>query len=206
MIQRGLAAGITLYAPSIILSALFGWNFKLMVLVTGLVVILYTVSGGAKAVSKTQTLQMTVMLLGMALIFIIILIKLPGINIHQAFQIAGWSDKMNAVNFHFDLKDRYNFWSGIIGGAFVALAYFGTDQSQVQRYLGGQSVTQSRLGLIMNGILKIPMQFFILLTGVMVFVFYQFNQSPAFFNHQVEKKVLSSPVSYTHLDVYKRQR
>ncbi|MBP6794527.1 MAG: sodium:solute symporter [Saprospiraceae bacterium] len=193
MIQRGLAAGITLYAPSIILSALFGWNFKLMVLVTGLVVILYTVSGGAKAVSKTQTLQMAVMLLGMALIFVIILIKLPGINIHQAFQIAGWSDKMNAVNFHFDLKDRYNFWSGIIGGAFVALAYFGTDQSQVQRYLGGQSVTQSRLGLIMNGILKIPMQFFILLTGVMVFVFYQFNQSPAFFNHQVEKKVLSSP-------------
>lgn len=192
LLQRGFSAGITLYAPSLILSALFGWNFKLMVFITGLVVILYTVSGGAKAVSKTQTLQMTVMLLGMAIIFMIILYKLPGLSIHEAFKVAGWSGKMDAVQFKFDLKDRYNFWSGLIGGAFVALAYFGTDQSQVQRYLGGQSISQSRLGLIMNGILKVPMQFFILLTGVMVFVFYQFNQSPLFFNQKVQDKILVS--------------
>ncbi len=195
LIQRGLSAGITLYAPSIILNALFGWSFKLMVAITGLMVIIYTVSGGVKAVSKTQTIQMSIMLLGMALIFIIILFKLPGLSIDQAFKVAGWSGKMNAINFHFDLADRYNFWSGIIGGAFIALAYFGTDQSQVQRYLGGQSIAQSKLGLIMNGIIKVPMQFFILLTGVMVFVFYQFNQSPAFFNKQVEDRVLNSNFS-----------
>jgi SSS family solute:Na+ symporter len=193
LIQRGLSAGITLYAPSIILSALFGWNFKLMVVLTGLLVIIYTVTGGAKAVSKTQTLQMVVMLAGMALIFVIILFKLPGLSMHEAFKVAGWSGKMNAVNFDFNFKDRYNFWSGLIGGAFIALAYFGTDQSQVGRYIGGQSTEQSKLGLIMNGILKIPMQFFILLTGVMVFVFYQFNQSPLFFNAQVEQKLKATP-------------
>lgn len=192
LIQRGLSAGITLYAPAIILSALFGWNFKLVILFTGLAVILYTVSGGAKAVSKTQSIQMVVMLGGLLFIFFLILYKLKGVSLDQALQIAGWSGKMNAINFDFDLKDRYNFWSGIIGGAFVALAYFGTDQSQVQRYLGGQSITQSRLGLIANGLVKVPMQFFILLTGVMVFVFYQVNGSPLFFNQQVEAKVLSS--------------
>ncbi len=192
LIQRGLQAGITLYAPAIILSALFGWNFKLVILFTGLAVILYTVSGGAKAVSKTQSIQMVVMLGGLLFIFFLILYKLKGVSLDQALQIAGWSGKMNAINFNFDLKDRYNFWSGIIGGAFVALAYFGTDQSQVQRYLGGQSITQSRLGLIANGLVKVPMQFFILLTGVMVFVFYQVNGSPLFFNQQVEAKVLSS--------------
>ena len=172
LIQRGLGAGITLYAPAIILSALFGWNFKLIVLITGICVILYTVSGGAKAVSKTQTLQMTVMLLGLFFIFCVIIYELKGINFHQALQIAGWSGKMKAIDFRFDLTDRYNFWSGIIGGGFVALAYFGTDQSQVQRYLGGKSINVSRLGLIANGLFKVPMQLFILLTGVMVFVFY----------------------------------
>lgn len=192
LIQRGLSAGITLYAPAIILSALFGWNFKLVILFTGLAVILYTVSGGAKAVSKTQSIQMVLMLSGLIFIFCLILYKLKGVSLDQALQIAGWSGKMNAINFNFDLKDRYNFWSGIIGGAFVALAYFGTDQSQVQRYLGGQSISQSRLGLIANGLVKVPMQFFILLTGVMVFVFYQVNGSPLFFNQQVEAKILSS--------------
>lgn len=202
LIQRGLSAGITLYAPAIILSALFGWNFKLVILFTGLAVILYTVSGGAKAVSKTQSIQMVVMLGGLLFIFFLILYKLKGVSLDQALQIAGWSGKMNAINFNFDLKDRYNFWSGIIGGAFVALAYFGTDQSQVQRYLGGQSITQSRLGLIANGLVKVPMQFFILLTGVMVFVFYQVNGSPLFFNQQVEAKVLSS----NHASAYQEKQ
>ena len=192
LIQRGLGAGITLYAPAIILSALFGWNFKLIVLITGICVILYTVSGGAKAVSKTQTLQMTVMLLGLFFIFCVIIYELKGINFHQALQIAGWSGKMKAIDFRFDLTDRYNFWSGIIGGGFVALAYFGTDQSQVQRYLGGKSINVSRLGLIANGLFKVPMQLFILLTGVMVFVFYQLHSSPLFFNKPIEDRVLAT--------------
>ncbi len=202
LIQRGLGAGITLYAPAIIMSAIFGWNFKLVVFITGILVILYTVSGGAKAVSKTQTIQMTIMMLGLLFIFIFILLELKNISFHQALQIAGWSGKMNAINFHFDLKDRYNFWSGIIGGAFVALAYFGTDQSQVQRYLGGKSMNESKLGLIANGIFKIPMQFFILLTGVMVFVFYQINGSPLFFNKPIEDKVLQS----SYASVYKEKQ
>ena len=192
LIQRGLGAGITLYAPAIILSALFGWNFKLIVLITGICVILYTVSVGAKAVSKTQTLQMTVMLLGLFFIFCVIIYELKGINFHQALQIAGWSGKMKAIDFRFDLTDRYNFWSGIIGGGFVALAYFGTDQSQVQRYLGGKSINVSRLGLIANGLFKVPMQLFILLTGVMVFVFYQLHSSPLFFNKPIEDRVLAT--------------
>ncbi|MEO5582296.1 MAG: sodium:solute symporter, partial [Saprospiraceae bacterium] len=193
LIQRGLGAGITLYAPAIILSALFGWDFKWIVFLSGVCVILYTVSGGALAVSKTQTLQMTVMLLGLIFIFCIILFQLKGVSFNQALQIAGWSGKMNAIDFHFDLKNRYNIWSGLIGGCFIQLAYFGTDQSQVQRYLGGKSIQQSRLGLIANGIFKIPMQFFILLTGVMVFVFFQLNSSPLFFNKPVENKILQSP-------------
>ncbi len=198
LIQRGLGAGITLYAPAIIMSAIFGWNFKIVVCITGILVILYTVTGGAKAVSKTQTIQMVIMLLGLLFIFIFILIELKNISFHQALQIAGWSGKMNAINFQFDFKDRYNFWSGLIGGAFVALAYFGTDQSQVQRYLGGKSMNESRLGLIANGILKVPMQFFILLTGVMVFVFYQINGSPLFFNRPIEEKVLQTSLANTY--------
>jgi len=200
LIQRGLSAGITLYAPAIILSALFGWNFKLIILITGIAVILYTVSGGAKAVSKTQTIQMVVMLGGLLFIFCLVLAKLKDLSLDQALQVAGWSGKMDAINFKFDLKDRYNFWSGIIGGAFVALAYFGTDQSQVQRYISGQSIAQSRLGLIANGLVKIPMQFFILLTGVMVFVFYQTQSSPLFFNAQVEDKVMQSSFAPAYLE------
>lgn len=192
LIQRGLGAGITLYAPAIIMSALFGWDFKWIVFLSGVCVILYTISGGALAVSKTQTLQMTVMLLGLIFIFSIILFQLKGVTFNQALQIAGWSGKMNAIDFHFDLKNRYNIWSGLIGGCFIQLAYFGTDQSQVQRYLGGKAIQQSRLGLIANGIFKIPMQFFILLTGVMVFVFFQLNSSPLFFNKPVENKILQS--------------
>lgn len=202
LIQRGLGAGITLYAPAIILSALFGWNFKLIILFTGILVILYTVSGGAKAVSKTQTVQMVVMLGGLFFIFCLVLFKLKGVSLDQALHLAGWSGKMDAVHFKFDLRDRYNLWSGIIGGAFVALAYFGTDQSQVQRYISGQSITQSRLGLIANGLVKIPMQFFILLTGVMVFVFYQTQQSPLFFNSQVENKIMES----SHAGAYQEKQ
>ncbi len=192
LIQRGLGAGITLYAPAIILSALFGWDFKWIVFFSGLGVILYTISGGANAVSKTQTIQMVIMLGGILLIFGIVLYQLHGISLHQALHIAGITGKTKAIDFHFDPKDRYNFWSGIIGGGFIALSYFGTDQSQVGRYLNGKSIDASRYGLIANGIVKIPMQLFILLTGVMVFVFYQFNSSPLFFNKPVEEKVLTT--------------
>lgn len=192
LVQRGLGAGITLYAPAIIMSALFGWDFKWIVFISGICVTLYTVTGGASAVSKTQNLQMGVMMLGLVFIFGFVLYELKDISFNQALQIAGWSHKMKAIDFHFDLNDRYNFWSGIIGGSFVALAYFGTDQSQVQRYLGGKSMNQSRLGLIANGIFKIPMQFFILLTGVMVFVFFQLNGAPLFFNKPIENKIMQT--------------
>src|SRR5262245_8485901 len=173
LIQRGLAAGITIYAPAIILSSIFGWPLNLTNLAIGLVVIVYTVSGGTRAVSQTQQQQMIVMLAGLGIAAALIVWRLPdGVSVPAALQLAGALDRMNAVNFHFDLNDRYTFWSGIAGGFFLALSYFGTDQSQVQRYLSGRSVAESRLGLLFNGVVKIPMQFVILLLGVLLFVFY----------------------------------
>ena len=183
LIQRGLAAGITIFAPSIILSAVLGWDLVTLNVIIGSLVIIYTVSGGTKAVSITQKQQMAVIFAGMFITFLIILNYLPQeISFTKALELAGANGKLDILDFSFNLDNRYTFWSGIIGGTFLALSYFGTDQSQVQRYLSGKSVKESQMGLIMNGLLKIPMQFFILLVGVMVFVFYQFNESPLNFN------------------------
>jgi solute:Na+ symporter, SSS family len=181
LIQRGLAAGITIYAPAIILSTLLGWNLTFTNVFIGVLVIIYTVSGGTKAVSITQKQQMAVMMGGMILAGILVIKMLP-VNFSEALHVAGKMDKLNIVNFELNLSDRYNFWSGMTAALFLFLSYFGTDQSQVQRYLTGSSLTQSRMGLMMNGLLKVPMQFIILFIGVMVFVFYQFFQPPVVFN------------------------
>ena len=183
LVQRGLGTGLTIYAPSIILSALLGWNLTLMNIMIGVLVIIYTFSGGTKAVNVTQKQQMFVIMSGMFITFLLILYYLPNdMTFSSALHIAGANDKMNIVDFSFDPEEKYTIWSGITGGFFLALAYFGTDQSQVGRYLSGKSVRESQMGLIMNGLLKVPMQFFILLTGVMVFVFFQFNPVPLNFN------------------------
>jgi len=182
LLSRGLAAGITIYAPAIILSTVLGWRLDLTIILSGLLVTIYTVTGGSQAVSLTQKYQMTVIFGGMIIAFGILLMKLPA-SIGDAFTVAGGFKKLEAVSFSFDLHRRYTFWTGLLGGFFLSLSYFGTDQSQVQRYLSGWSLRASRLGLMFNAVLKIPMQFFILLLGVMVFVFYQFEQPPVFFNH-----------------------
>lgn len=183
LFQRGLGTGLTIYAPAIILSAILGWNLTYMNIVIGVLVIIYTFSGGTKAVNVTQKQQMFVIMSGMFITFFLILHFLPNeMTFSNALHIAGANDKMNIVNFSTDPEEKYTFWSGITGGFFLALAYFGTDQSQVGRYLSGKSVRESQMGLIMNGLLKVPMQFFILLTGVMVFVFFQFNPVPLNFN------------------------
>lgn len=183
LIQRGLGTGLTIYAPAIIMSALLGWNLTLMNIVIGIMVIIYTFSGGTKAVNVTQKQQMFVIMTGMFITFFLILSYLPEeLSFSNALGIAGANDKMDIVDFSFDPETRYTFWSGITGGFFLALSYFGTDQSQVGRYLSGKSIRESQMGLIMNGLLKVPMQFFILLTGVMVFVFFQFHSSPLHFN------------------------
>ncbi|MEP7198070.1 MAG: sodium:solute symporter [Saprospiraceae bacterium] len=193
LIQRGLAAGITLYAPSIILSAVFGWNLQWTHVISGIVVILYTVSGGSRAVSVTQMHQVAVIFIGMVFAFGYMIWNLPAeISLNKGLQLAGWMNKMNAVDFSLDFKDRYNFWSGITGGFFLALAYFGTDQSQVQRYLTGKNIQQSRMGLIFNGILKIPMQVFILMCGVMLYVFLMFQNIPLSFNEKVNQAFKNS--------------
>jgi len=183
LIQRGLAAGITIYAPAIILSTILGWPLQLTNLGIGLAVIVYTVSGGTNAVSQTQRQQMIVMLAGVAIAAGLILYRLPeNVSLPAALELAGALGRMNVVSFELDFDSRYNFWSGLSGGFFLALAYFGTDQSQVQRYLSGRSLAESRLGLLFNGLFKIPMQFVILLTGVLLFVFHLFTPPPIFFN------------------------
>jgi SSS family transporter len=185
LVQRGLAAGITIYAPAIILSSVLGWDLKLLNIAIGVLVIIYTVSGGTKAVSITQKQQMFVIMSGMFIAFFIILNSLPpNINFSNAVDIAGLGGKMKVLDFSFDLNERYTFWSGITGGLFLALSYFGTDQSQVQRYISGKSIKESQLGLLFNAVFKIPMQFFILFVGVMVFVFFEFNSAPIHFNPQ----------------------
>lgn len=193
LIQRGLAAGITIFAPAIILSAVLGWNLTMLNIIIGVLVIIYTVSGGTKAVSVTQKQQMAVIFAGMFVAFYLIVSYLPeDISFTEALKIAGASGKMEILDFSFNFENRYTFWSGIIGGSFLALSYFGTDQSQVQRYLSGKSVKEMQLGLVFNGLLKVPMQFFILLVGVMVFVFYQFNSSPLNFNPVANEVVKNS--------------
>ena len=192
LIQRGLSTGITIYAPSIILSTILGINTVYTTLFIGGLVIFYTVYGGTKAVSYTQLLQMSIIFLGMFLAGVMVVNLLPsGVGFTKALHLAGKLGRMNVIDWKFDINNRYTVWSGLIGGFFLQLSYFGTDQSQVGRYLTGSSVGQSRLGLIMNGLIKIPMQFMILLIGILVFAFYQFNQPPLFFNKYEVKQVKS---------------
>lgn len=203
LIQRGLAAGITIFAPAIILSAVLGWDLLTLNIIIGVLVIIYTVSGGTKAVSVTQKQQMAIIFIGMFAAFFIILSYLPqDISFSKAITIAGASGKMEVLDFSFDLNNRYTVWTGFLGGTFLMLSYFGTDQSQVQRYLSGKSIRESQLGLLFNGFLKVPMQFFILLVGVMVFVFYQFNVSPLNFNPAATGAVMDSEFAqeYTELN------
>jgi SSS family solute:Na+ symporter len=193
LIQRGLGAGFTIFAPALIFSVILGWNIDYTVIIIGGVVIIYTTIGGSNAVNKTHIQQMIIIMFGMLAVFFMIFKLLPpGISVLDAAHIAGKMGRLNAIDFTFDLNDRYTFWSGIIGGTFLMLSYFGTDQSQVQRYLAGSSVGQSRIGLLANGVVKIPMQFFILFTGAMVFVFYQFVTPPLFFNSVETAKVKNS--------------
>jgi len=207
LIQRGLAAGITIFAPSIILSAVLGWDLTTLNIIIGILVIIYTVSGGTKAVSVTQKQQMFIIMTGMFVAFFFILGSLPhDITFSSALKIAGASEKLNILNFDFNTSSRYTFWSGITGGFFLALAYFGTDQSQVQRYLSGKSIRESQLGLIFNGLLKIPMQFFILLVGVMVFVFYQYNPSPLNFNPAATIAIQESEYAEEYKDLEERHK
>jgi SSS family solute:Na+ symporter len=194
LVQRGLSTGISIYAPAIILSSIMSWNINLTIMFIGSVVILYTVSGGSKAVSVTQTQQMAVMMGGMIVAGIVVINLLPdNVSVTDAVQVAGHMGKLNLVNFNFEWNDRYNVWSGITAGLFLFMSYFGTDQSQVGRYISGESIRQSRIGVLFNGLLKIPMQFIILFIGVMVFVFYQFVQPPLYFN-MVQKASLENSV------------
>jgi len=192
LVSRGLAAGITIYAPAIILSSLFSWDLKLTCVGIGLLVIIYTVSGGSRAVSLTQKWQMALIMTGMFIAFYYILEAIPDtFSFKESVDVAGELGKMNIVNFNFDITEKYNIWAGLTGGFFLFVSYFGTDQSQVQRYLGGKSLRESRLGLMFNGIFKIPMQFFIVFVGVMLFVAYQFNKPPVIFNDAgIKKEIL----------------
>jgi Na+/proline symporter len=195
LLQRGLSAGITIFAPSIILSAVLGWDLNTLNIIIGVLVVIYTISGGTKAVTVTQKQQMGVIFLGMFVAFFLIISYLPDdISFTNALEIAGASGKLDILDFSFNLDDRYTVWTGLLGGTFLMLSYFGTDQSQVQRYLTGSSMREMQLGLIFNGLLKVPMQFFILLVGVMVFVFYQFNPTPLNFNPAATESVINSPM------------
>jgi len=194
MVSRGLGAGMSIYAPSLVLSVMLGIDIRLTSTIIGGAIIIYTTSGGIKAVNWTDFQQMLIIMGGMIFAFVLTIVLLPSdISFSDALSVAGTAGRLNVIDFSFDLSNRYNFWSGIIGGTFVALAYFGTDQSQVQRYLTGRSVTQSRLGLMFNAVAKVPMQFFILMIGVMVFVFYQFTAPPLFFNPVETEKIKASP-------------
>ena len=196
LIQRGLAAGITIFAPSIILSSLLSWPLWVTNIIIGVLVIIYTVSGGTKAVTQTQKQQMAIMMGGMIVAGILVINALPqGVGFTDALHVAGKMGKLNIVDFSIGegfLQKRYTFWSGMTGAVFLFMSYFGTDQSQVQRYLSGKSLSESRLGLMMNGLLKVPMQFIILFIGVMVFVYYQYNQPPVFFNETVKEEMMAT--------------
>jgi SSS family transporter len=214
LVQRGLAAGITIYAPAIILSTAMGWNLNLTILLIGILVIIYTVSGGTKAVSLTQKWQMGIIMSGMVAAFFIIIYKLPDfVSFKDAINVAGIMGKLDVVDFSFDVDKRYTFWTGITGGTFLALSYFGTDQSQVQRYLSGSSVYESRMGLMFNAIMKVPMQFFILFVGVMVFVFFQYQEHPVLFNENATAQVYQTDyaddmkaIEADYSEVYNRKK
>ena len=208
LVSRGLAAGLTIYAPAIILSTILEWDIGMTIRGIGVLVVFYTVLGGAKAVNYTQKQQMIVILIGMFLAGIWMVLKLPeDISFGSAVAVAGKMGKLNAITMGteggaFDLKDRYNLFSGLIGGTFLALSYFGTDQSQVQRYLGGKSLSESRIGLLFSGMIKVPMQFLILFIGVLMFMFYQFEKGPIFFNQNINQEMRVSELgeSYTALE------
>ncbi len=190
LIQRGVATAISIYAPGIILSVVLGWNLAFTNFLMTVFVVLYTTTGGSVAVSRTQELQMGIILSSLVLAFFLVLFQLPdGVGLVEAWQIAGVTGKTQVIDWSFDWADRYNVWSGILGATFLFLSYFGTDQSQVGRYLSGKSLKESRVGLLFNGIIKVPMQFLVLAVGVMVFVFYQFNAPPLHFNQVHRDKV-----------------
>ena len=196
LLQRGFSAGITIYAPAIILSTMLGWRLDLIIVFIGCLVIVYTVTGGSEAVSLTQKWQIAVIFIGMVAAFIVLLVELPaGLGFDGALHIAGALGKLQAVDTSLDPSRRYTLWTGLLGGLFLALSYFGTDQSQVQRYLGGDSLRESRLGLMFNALLKIPMQFLILLLGALLFVFYQFDRPPLFFNQPEWQRHAQGPDS-----------
>ncbi|HET9326684.1 MAG TPA: sodium:solute symporter [Candidatus Eisenbacteria bacterium] len=196
LIQRGLAAGLTIYAPSLILSVVLGWSIQWTILAIGALVMAYTVFGGSKAVSHTHSLQFAVIWSGLAIVAVVIASRLPhGISALDALAVAGRLGRLNIVDPTFDLENRYNLWSGLIGGCFLAMSYFGTDQSQVGRYLTGRSVTQSRLGLLFNGLAKVPMQFVVLGVGALVFAFYLFTPPPVFFNPEPLRAVERSELA-----------
>jgi SSS family solute:Na+ symporter len=203
LFSRGVSTGISVYAPAIILSTIFGWNIYLTNILVGGLLIIYTYTGGAKAIAHTQKIQFAIILVSMAVAGIMVVTMLPKhVSFSDALYLAGKSGKLNVITTNFDLKDKYNLWSGIIGGFFLALSYFGTDQSQVGRYLTGKDLRESRLGLLMNGMVKIPMQFLILLTGALLFSFYTIYKAPLFFNESAQKKVAAiAPESYRPLYV-----
>ncbi|WKZ61184.1 MAG: sodium:solute symporter [Cyclobacteriaceae bacterium] len=214
LLLRGLSAGITIFAPSLVLSTILGWPITATTLLIGVMVIVYSVSGGSRAVSLTQRMQLSVVMGGMILAGILAFTMLPdSISFSDTVQIAGELGKLNLVELEFNINDRYNIWSGLIAGTFLFLSYFGTDQSQVGRYLGGKSIAESRLGLMFNGLLKIPMQFIILFIGVLVFVFYLFHQPPVFHNQvlkeramQTEKAVVLNELEAEYNTIYSEKR
>ncbi len=194
LIQRGLAVGLTIFAPALVLSVLLGWSIHANILLVGVLVMLYTVTGGTKAVAWAHSSQMVIIAGGMLLAGVMTAHRLPAhVSFSDALHVAGGLGRLNVIDTHFDVNNRYNLWSGLIGGFFLMLSYFGTDQSQVQRYLAGSDLTQSRLGLLLNAMLKVPMQFLILLLGALVFVFYQFQAPPLFFNPGPVRQVLAGP-------------
>jgi solute:Na+ symporter, SSS family len=204
LVQRGLAAGLTIFAPALILSVVLGWDLFYTNLALGGLVVLYTVLGGTTAVSVTQKQQMFIILVGMATAaYMVLHFMPPQVGFGEAIKVAGKMGKLNAITLDFDWNDRYNLWSGLIGGFFLSMSYFGTDQSQVQRYLGGKSIAESRLGLLFNGFIKIPMQLLILLIGVLVYVFYLFQTPPVFFNPSEVDRVYRSPQRDQFLELEK---
>jgi len=195
LILRGLSVGITIYAPSLILSTILKWNLNMTTVMIGSLVLIYTISGGSKAVSMTQRYQLMIIMGGMLIAGSIAFYNTPSVSFGDTFRFAGAAGKLNLINLEFNPTDRYNIWSGVVGGLFLSLSYFGADQSQVGRYLAGSSVTESRLGLIFNGILKIPMQFIILYIGILVFVFYSFNEPPLIHNAAVRERALTTEIA-----------
>jgi len=207
LIQRGISTGITIFAPSIILSTILHIDVTYTTLVIGSVVVLYTAYGGTKAVSYTQLLQMGIIFGGLLAAGFMVIHLLPAnIGFQEALHIAGKSGKTNAIDFKLDLSNQYTVWTGLIGGFFLQLSYFGTDQSQVGRYLTGSSIRDSRIGLLMNGLLKVPMQFCILLIGVLVFTYYQYHTPPLFFNSVETKKLEESIHNEAYQDLLQQQQ